>query len=223
MDLPRVWITAGSNEKLWGDAGTYKTIPYAALPPIEGLDRFGWLEKADGAQYGMTFEHQEDPPLDARVAEAKKAGLTVPPEAVRFLSDPELHSKIPSCTACYFELGAKLTPLPDHDGPERLLRFMHDQQTCYVWYLLLEPKGRHRIVVAWPEWIDEAKGETFEDLAIPRELREVAPSFEEFIKRFFIENTIWFAANKGKPFEPEHERYADAARGAVARGLLVEN
>ncbi len=26
-----------------------------------------------------------------------------------------------------------------------------------------------------------------------------ADGFEEFIKRFWIENTLWFAANKGRP------------------------
>lgn len=147
----------------------------------------------------------------------------MPPEAIRFLGDYELYSKIPSCTACYFEVGSRLVPLPDHTGPERLLRFMHDQQTCYVWYLLLEPGGRHRVVVPWPEWTEGVKSEDFEDLATPREITECASSFEEFIKRFFLENTIWFAANKGTPFEDEVDRYAKAAQEAVAKGLLTEN
>ena len=222
MELPRIWITAGSNKRLWGSAGTYKKIPYEALPPIEGLDSFDWLEKTEGEPYGMTFENQEDPPLDQRVAEAKKERLVVPKEAVRFLADQDLHSKVPSCTACYFELG-RLEPIPDHTGPERLLRFMHDQQTCYVWYLLLEPGGRHRVVVAWPEWKEGVESEDFEDHATPREITECASSFEEFIKRFFIENTIWFSANKDKPFTPEHERYAEAAAAAVARGLVKDS
>jgi hypothetical protein len=51
----------------------------------------------------------------------------------------------------------------------------------------------------------------------PRDIEICAPTFEEFIKRFWIENTIWFAANKGKPLEGELRAYADAAKAINSR------
>lgn len=226
MDLPHQWLSPGSNAQLWGKAGTYKAVPYEALPSIAGpLDgSFGWLTSVPSAPYGMSFEHQEDEPIDEyvddRVAEANRAGLTIPPAFVAFMKDPELHTRIPSCTACYYDLGARLVPLPEHAGPERLLRFMNDQQACYLWYLLLEPNGGHRVVVACPEWKEDSSGDSLEDAADPSEVVVCAESFEEFIKRFWIENTLWAAADRGRTLEGELLAYSDAAKRAVEGGLV---
>lgn len=228
MDLPTAWLTAGSNKKLWGEGGTYKTIACDALPPLAGpLDgSFAWLAAARSRPYGMSFEHMEDEPIAEliaeRVVEAKCAGLVIPPEFTRFMTDETLFTRIPSCTACYWDLGARLMPIPEHDGPERLLRFMNDQQACALWYLLLAPDGSHQVAFAWPDWSeDEAGGgDSLEDCAVPRDVTICAPSFEAFIKRFWIENTLWDTVHRGDELMGELRDYVEAVERAVTSGLV---
>jgi hypothetical protein len=130
-----------------------------------------------------------------------------------------LYKRVPSCTGCYYDLGARLIPIPEHVGPERLLRFLNDQQACYLWYLLLEPGGGHKVARAWSEWQDEQPpgAQSLEDVSTPRDIEICASSFEEFIKRFWIENTIWFAVNRGEPLHGELRAYAEAAKAAASR------
>lgn len=221
MNLPTKWYTAGSCDALWGKAGTYKAVPYEALPPLEGpLDgSFDWL--GEGAAYGMTHEYATEdvgPHLEQLVAAATHAGLAVPPSFVRFMRDASLHARVPSCTACYWELGARLLPVPGHEEePGRLLRFMNDQQACLLWYLLLEPGREPRVACAWPDWKSDeesAGAKTLEDMATPAGLAVCAESFEAFIKRFWIENTIWFAENGRRALEGEFAAYSAAVQAA---------
>lgn len=213
--LPRKWVLAGGNDALWGGDGTYSTVPYEMLPPVGTLDgSFDWLRDEDEAE-GLGLDPENDVSL-ARLAEcideAKALGLTVPAELVRFMEDGALHARLPSPTACYLQLGASLLPVPNHDGPERLLRFMNDQQCCYLWYVLLEPNERHRVVVAWPQFVGDADGGTLEEIATIEDASECASSFEELIKRMWIEGTLWFASSSGKPVAGELEAYAQVAR-----------
>jgi hypothetical protein len=220
MELPRAWVAAGANDQLWGSAGTYKTIPYDALPPVVPDPSFAWFAASAEHQDGMRLHEDSDPVdehLAARIAEARAAGLTVPPSFVQFMTNEGLHSRVPSCTACYYDLGARLVPLPGHAGPERLLRFMNDQQACYLWYLLLEPGGAHRVTVATPWWRDGVEAPLLEDCADPQDVFVCASSFDEFIRRFWIENALWYAAQGGGPVEGELLAYAEAARTAAPR------
>jgi hypothetical protein len=218
--LPRKWVSAGGNARLWGAGGTYKWVPYDALPPVGALDgSFDWLGAQDEAE-GLGL----DPPnnvsleeLTAREQEAMEGGLRLPAPFVRFMQDEDLHARLPSPTACYLELGARLVAIPNHDGPERLLRFMNDQQVCYLWYLLLEPDGKHRVVVARPKWLDK-RGSSLEDITIINDVTECASSFEELIKRMWIENTLWYANVNKLPVTGELAAYEEAASKAVASG-----
>ena len=215
--LPKRWFTAGGNRKLWGDGGTYTEVAYESLPSVNVTSEgsFRWLEQPASGLDLMSFEQTPVELIEARlnelVAAAAGAGLVVPSSFIRFISDPALHARVPSCTACYFDLGARLIPIPDDVGPARLLRFMNDQQACLLWYLLLEPDGGHRVACAWPEWRDEG-GDTLEAAVEPRDVAVCASSFEEFIKRFWIENTLWYSVNKGQPpIVGELRSYLDAA------------
>jgi hypothetical protein len=229
--LPRRWFTAGTNLEVWGEAGTYKEIPYEALPPLptssgeEGS--FAWLRGAPVSPHALDFgdlgeegeEHEsKQAAIDQRLArvvfDASKMGLTVPAALVAFIGHPELHRRVPSCTACYLDVAGKLVEVPGLPG--RLLRFMNDQQCCLLWYVHLEPGGGHSVVCAVPDFDDDATGETLEDVSTPKDLAVCAPSFEEFMKRFWLENTLWFAVNKKTPLTEEQRAYAEAAKKASA-------
>jgi len=226
--LPRRWYTAGTNLEVWGEAGTYKAVPYEALPPLpatSGDGSFAWLRGAPVSPHGLDFgddggedgEAAKKESIDARlalvVAQATAMGLTVPAALVAFIGHPELHRRVPSCTACYLDVPTKLVELPGGQ-PGRLLRFMNDQQCCILWYVHLEPGGGHSVVCAAPEWHDDANGESLEDVSTPRDVEMCAPSFESFIQRFWLENTLWFAVSKRTPLTAEQRAYADAAKKA---------
>jgi hypothetical protein len=224
--IPRRWFTAATNLEAWGDAGTYKAVPYELLPPLPAWPcdgSFSWLRSAPTSPHGLDFgerlEAEHSPRssllerLDRISVEAKKLGLTVPKELVTFLLHPELHERVPSCTACYLDVPTKLVELEGQPG--RLLRFMNDQQCCLLWYVLLEPGGGHAVAAARPLHDAEAVGETLEDVSKPTDVAVCAPSFEEFMQRFFIENSLWFASSKRTPLTAEQRAYAEAAKKAI--------
>lgn len=168
-DLPKQWFTAGSNPLVWGSGGTYKAVPYEALPPLpaRGDDDFAWLAAAPEVAGGIsTRDDVDDDDVDPDeeegsfavrlkplLAEANALGLVVPEAFVRFMSDPKLTARVPSCTACYLDLPDRLLPLPEGQ-PGRL----------------------------------------------------------DFIQRFWLENTLWYAMNNGRKLTPEERAYADAAK-----------
>ncbi len=221
--LPWGWLSPGGNRDLWGATGTYQRVPYDALPPLP--ERLGvglaWLRAAPVPPDPLGVIDTDDPPsvaefgprLDRLSAEAQQVGLVVPPTLRPFMTDPELHGHVPTCTACYIDLPARLIPLPD-GTPGRLLRFLNDQQCCRLWYLHLAPGGGHTVVCALPEWDDDAHGESLEDLVTPRDLVVCAPSLEEFIQRFWLENTLWYAAHTGRKLTEDERAYSMAAKRA---------
>lgn len=80
--------------------------------------------------------------------------------------------------------------------------------------LHLEPGGGDSVVCA--QFDDDATGDSLEDVSTPRDLAMCAPSFESFMKRFWLENAPWFACSKGAPLSPKQKAYADAATKARA-------
>lgn len=209
--LPRVWYTAGIDLESWS-GGTYEAVPLASLAPLPETTRdgsFDWLRASPPSPHGLDFGDDDGAAeeeggarasvhvrLGRIVSEAKQLGLSVPGELVRFIDDPDLHRRVPSCTACYLDVPSRLVELPGQPG--RLLRFMNDQQCRLLWYVHLRPGGTHSVVCATPELDDEASGDTLEDVSTPRDAVTCADGFEEFVQRFWLENTRWFAA-RGKP------------------------
>lgn len=229
--LPRRWYTAGTNLDVWGDAGTYEAVPFELLPPLPDTTKrdgsFEWLRAAPISPHGLDFGDEETGASDGDeakalvhvrlgriVTEAKALGLTVPGALVRFVDDADLHRRVPSCTACYLDVPAKLVELPGVPG--RLLRFMNDQQCSLLWYVHLLPDGTHSVVCAAPEIDDAATGDTLEDVSKPRDPVVCAESFEDFVQRFWLENTLWFAGQKRTPLSAEQQTYADDAKKARA-------
>ena len=160
--------------------GTYDLYPADSLPPLP-VDRFGaglgWLAGAGVPAVGMP-------------ATKLPPGLAVPlpPDFERFMERPDLHAAVPSCTACYWDVSGKTASGPLDDGAT-LLRFLNDQQGCLYWYLYLLPDGQHRVVCGGG-WYDDPYPDAHTDML--RDLVVVAPDFEQFLYRFWIENTAWF-------------------------------
>jgi len=219
VTLPRAWFTPGTNPDLWGTRGTYTRIDWADLPPLDAARHDGtlaWLAATDdvyGLQYGLD---EDDPPDEEQIAEwrdatvevLREAGLSAPPGFVAFFTD-ELHRKVPTCTACWVELPARLASIEGHEG--RFLRFMNDQQSVRVWGLWFAD-GACAVACAQPEWLHVEAPETFEDATQLVDAWIVADDFESFVHRFWLENTLWDVMSGRRPLTTEEAAYVAHAR-----------
>ncbi len=193
--------------------GTYCFFPYESLPPLTNFDgTLSWLGALpDHLDHEMEV-HRNDPSergqIDALAGQARQLGLTLPPAFVELMGSSELQDRIPSCTACYFKLSERIIPCPASEQGY-ILRFLNDQQDVLLWYLYLTP-GDARVIVS-PYELDD--GEELTDVGRSNVLSQsvvCAPTFDEFIYRFWLENTIWFKLNEtGATFTPDEQAYLD--------------
>jgi hypothetical protein len=189
--------------------GTYCYYPYDSLPPIPEAQFTGslqWLEQADGADEPEMHLSPEDEALPARLsaltASAQQLGLTLPEAFLRLMASPALRDRIPSCTACYFDLSKKIVPCPGSEAGY-IIRFLNDQQDVLSWYLYLTTQGEHCVLVS-PYELDKAAEEEEESKPLTEQQRRsiiantliCAPSFEGFVYRFWLENVLWFKLNE---------------------------
>jgi hypothetical protein len=184
--------------------GTYCFYPYDSLPPIRALNgTLDWLDPLDD-ETDQSMQLYRNAPEErgnlAQVeADATKFGLTLPEAFMRLTGSPGLQDRIPSCTACTFDLSAHIIPsIGDTSG--YLIRFLRDQQSVLLWYLYLTPQGDECVLVS-PYEFGEGEDENPNDL--PDETRTAvithtcicAPTFETFVYRFWLENVLWFKLN----------------------------
>jgi hypothetical protein len=200
--------------------GTYCLSPYEGLPPVPTPDEsLAWLGPLDEHTDQQMHIHRNrqvaSGKLDQIETSAQRLGLTLPPSFLRLMGSPELQNRIPSCTACYFSLSNDIIPCP---GSEQgyIVRFLNDQQEVLLWYLYLAPTGEQRVLVS-PFMLDEvAQGGPMNDQndqtrqAIIDNTFECAPTFAEFIYRFWLENVIWFKLEEqSAALTNDEQKYVD--------------
>jgi hypothetical protein len=84
-----------------------------------------------------------------------------------------------------------------------LVRFLTDRQDCLFWFLTLGDEGGP-ILVSGSDLTEEPPEEV-DDISM------VAPTFEEFIYRFWIENEIAFRTIDGDPLTDAQQAYLSEA------------
>lgn len=200
---------------------TYCLFPYDSLPPLDqSLFRgdFQWLAPlGDMMQERMAIYRPPEeeaiklgPRLNQLAASAARLGLHLPAAFLAFMESPHLLNQIPSCTACYFDLAERIVQIPVEDGGY-LIRFLNDQQAVLLWYLYLTPQSESCVVVS-PVMFDHEKLDGVSAETIRTNIDHCAPSFEEFIYRFWLENSIWFASEEGRALTEEQEQYVQHYR-----------
>jgi hypothetical protein len=208
---------------------TYCLFDYASLPaldqalfrgilqwltPLEAslrdIMQDYWPTSADRQQVLATFHH-----LASR---AEKMDLKLPEAFTRLMGTLDLQERMPSCTACYFDLPEHIVQSPFGDGGY-FIRFLNDQQWVLLWHLYLAPDGDHCVVVSSAAFDDVDYGQRLTasgEQWTPDVLRErtffCAPTFEAFLYRFWIENHIWFALNERYALTEEQQHYAQRLR-----------
>ncbi|HEY7094311.1 MAG TPA: hypothetical protein VH393_14095 [Ktedonobacterales bacterium] len=195
--------------------GTYCLSPYEDLPPVPAPDEsLAWLGPLDERTDQQMQIHRDrqvaSGKLDQIAASAQRLGLTLPPSFLRLMGSPELQERIPSCTACYFSLSDDIIPCPGSEQGH-IVRFLNDQQEVLLWYLYLTPAGEQRVLVS-PYSLEEIaqRGPLSEEWrqAILANTFECAPTFAEFIYRFWLENVIWFKLNdQAAPLTDDEQKY----------------
>ncbi|MEZ4883237.1 MAG: hypothetical protein R3E32_00780 [Chitinophagales bacterium] len=168
-------------------AATYYPFSYEELPPIpQNLDdEFNWMRKHP-LHHNFTFNFQDQ--LKRLQKEAIEKGLTLPKAFLYFMSNPSLINRMRSNTDCYFELGDFIEEIPNTEGLH-FLHFLSDSQYCLLWFLCLDKHGNHCIVASGNEYCSQAESREI----YPYETSYYcAPTFNEFIYRFWLENEIWY-------------------------------
>ncbi len=174
-------------------SGTYELYPSdSTASRLEFDGTFDWLPTRREAEIEYMV------PVSAQAALAVSTAPGLPPSFVFFMSRPDLIGAIPTCTSCYWNVAESPIPSPLDDGA-RLLRFMNDQQDVLLWYLYLEPDGGHRVVCGSIPYHDV----TVESGRAAQDLVEVAPNFEAFVYRFWVENLAWYELNEFGRADPE--------------------
>jgi hypothetical protein len=182
--------------------GTYDFSAYDSLPPLPTelfTGKLEWLK--------TSIEDKTPKNVQTRMqklsAQAQQLGLVLPEAFLRLMGSPKLQESIPSCTACEFQPVETILP---HPGIEHgyIIRFLNDQQDVLLWYLYLNTAGEHCVLVSGvlleelnnPKYVDNPA--LWDSAAIAKSTLVCALSFEEFIYRFWLENTLWFKLNDHK-------------------------
>jgi hypothetical protein len=199
---------------------TYCLYPYDSLPPIRELrGTLDWLSPLDSQTDERMQPYRNSSESRRRLTELEnevsKLGLSLPNAFVHLMSASKLQDQIPSCTACTFDLSAHVVPcIGESSG--YLIRFLRDQQDVFLWYLYLTPDGDECVLVSAYEFGDEADYNP-NDLpddqvsAVISHTWICAPTFETFVYRFWLENTLWFKLNsaRNQALTDVEQRYLD--------------
>lgn len=228
LSFKKSWIAVG-NQDLWQQKQyvTYVEINPSLLPELPYLPQntndFSWLvpldlvEEFSGyASVGLEAEDTETviKQVDQLEQEAQKLGMCLPSEFMTFMQNRLIHANVPSSTACFLDLSEHLIQLTEDTYA---LRFLCDQQSCVMWYLYFQ-QGICQGVLASPYFLEHDLFEHFygeDELSYEEALAEAmhcADSFQIFMYRFWLENSLWFALYENKPLTQEQQQYMNEAK-----------
>jgi hypothetical protein len=205
---------------------TYAGFDFASLPPIRVPldDQLSWLRAAPESGDSIGGLEYIDPSRKATLEELESMdgvdSLRLPQAFRNFIGSPELQARVPSCTACYLDLGDSIVPVV---GGGHLIHFLSDQQGGLHWLLYVGDDGSEAVVVtAAPFGFKPGKGEkkskrlpdVFDPNAGPKltgDAEVAAETFSEFLYRFWIENSLWFTTDDDgelvRPLTPDEAAY----------------
>jgi len=182
---------------------TYNGFSLEELPsiPIELDDECEWLIRFGTGYAQDGLNHQRNNIQPALVEKlALVTHIKLPQSFHRFMSSPELQSQVRSCTDCYLDPGERIVETIG-SVPGHLIHFLSDSQSCAHWYLHIHSSGDSAVLaspdlycyqIEHSDWIENpfCRLECIDLNGL--EFAYCAPSFSDFLYRFWIENEIWF-------------------------------
>jgi hypothetical protein len=172
------------------DDETYDRLP--AVPEQLFTGDFRWLSAEAAGPDAYYMQPNPVPPAALQLLNRRlsRCGVLLPASFVTFVSSSLLQGRIPSSTCNGWEMSDPAPSPVEKYG--FLLRFMHDQQGCWFFYLYLAEDGSCPVLgseeLFTPE-VDEDRTFTARDFM--ESARWLAPNFEEFVYRYWVENVIW--------------------------------
>ncbi len=202
--LPRYWVHIQlPGYRALPRHNTYEASRLEDLPPIPFKldDDCSWLTTYGRVQaQGGLSEHEMDLEPASIVEIANAASLDLPHSFKRFMTSPGLQSRVRSCTDCYLDPGERIV---ETFGSIRghLVHFLSDSQSCAHWYLHVLPNGESAVLespdlycyqIENSDWIENpsCRQERVDFKGL--DFVYCAPSFSDFLYRFWIENEIWY-------------------------------
>lgn len=196
---------------------TYSGFSYEDLPPVGAAadGQLRWLEREPPKEEDSLGDADAETAQKLREIEAA-ADFTLPAPFVSFLRSPGLQSRVRSCTACFLELSDAIVPTVGAEEG-RLIQFLSDQQGCLYWSLYVSRAGEECVLCSEASYgFDDGFGGLGPVNLAEEEVALCAPSFGEFLYRFWIENEIWFALTEGAALTEEQQAYVDHYRALRA-------
>ena len=205
--LPNFWVGIG----LPGleHESTYQGYSLDRMPsvPIDLDDGIEWLRVHGTARPGEGLDRLDEfvcpLPAAAIIELSKQSDLALPASFSRFMNSADLQSMVRSCTDCYLDPGQRVVEtigsIPGH-----LVHFLSDSQSCAHWYVHILLNGCSAVLESPDLYCYQIENSDWMENPACRleriDLEEVqmhfcAPTFSEFLFRFWIENEIWYALN----------------------------
>jgi hypothetical protein len=198
----------------------YSLFSYETLPPIAAPTdpTFTWLRtEPKHEEWSLATNGYPDGSraiLSQLPELIVQAQVNIPPAFVQFMQTISLQERIRSCTACFLELNRYMVYVTKPVNGV-LLHFLSDQANGLHWYLYASKVGDHSVIVS-----EEIFGLYFEPDEERREEVDLtkeeiwisAPSFTDFIYRFWLENEIWFNLSERRPLSPIQKDYLEHYR-----------
>lgn len=207
------------------EVATYTLFSYEDLPPtLEKPDYyFEWLKPQSIKEHSLfegCYPDGSKPDLSKLTSIASQVGIPLPEPFTTFIDSIELHKRIRSCTDCYLDL-ADYAVKTKGSNEGYLIHFLSDSQWVGHWYIHINAQGNHFIVTSLNAYgfalEDENGNPNIDEIDLQEEeIWFCAPSFIEFMYRFWLENEIWFAlAEKERPLNKTEQVYVDKYVGKV--------
>lgn len=215
VPFPVCWYGVGI-ENYRDCSATYQQFGYDTIPPLNEADlrgTFSWLYETPEipkSTCGSDGEAELLEQLKDVQRQSESLGITLPPEFLSFIGDPNLLRRVGSMTGSYWRLPDFIARCPD--APGFLIMFRSEGQDCLLWYLYLgDDSADHCVVVSRdyfgingeppPEFPDE-----------PHRVFFCAPSFEAFVYREWIEHGAAWNIFSANPLTPRQQEYVDFYR-----------
>lgn len=202
--FPTMWMNFGLG-KLRARQGTYGAYAYDQAPELsidEMHSGFKFVvpgsrapESADQEQHRKAFE--------ATLRDAATNGIRLPPAFLTFMKNRNLQYAFNSPTDCFFTLPDEYTFIRRDPASDCFhVHFFCDSQSCLLWDLYVHPSGAHCVIARWPDYFESSPDldESDEPAYTGPRAWFVAPSFEAFVYRVWLENEVWYIEHSDGQF-----------------------
>lgn len=169
---------------------------YENLPPIKADldDNFEWLREKPEIESMYNYFYCEDLELSRLLKIEAQINIKLPKSFLYFIKTKELHYRIAGATNYLMVPDSPIKTVGKYEG--FIIQFIANYLEYSNWYLYLDKTGSHFILTSKYHKIRDYKGQEstlYDETSVDLEKDDFwfcAPSFNEFIYRFWLESNI---------------------------------